>query len=167
MKGNNVPAEVGLQANASSNLTPEQERAVGTLGKDLCVSAGAGSGKTGVLVERFVGLVSEGGLSVPEILCITFTEKAAGEMKQRVAHKFKSLGMEQERQEVEFAYISTIDSFCSRLLRENALEAGLDPDFTILEEYEASSLQRDMAEDLLARWEETNPEGYKLLLEEL
>ncbi|HHT9154953.1 MAG TPA: UvrD-helicase domain-containing protein, partial [Candidatus Tripitaka sp. YC43] len=167
MKGNNVPAEVGLQANAPDNLTPEQERAVGTLGKDLCVSAGAGSGKTGVLVERFVSLVSEGGLSVPEILCITFTEKAAGEMKQRVARKFKSLGMERERQEVEFAYISTIDSFCSRLLRENALEAGLDPDFTILEEYEASSLQRDMAEELLAQWGETNPEGYNLLLEEL
>ncbi|MEK7821844.1 MAG: UvrD-helicase domain-containing protein, partial [Planctomycetota bacterium] len=104
---------------------------------------------------------------VSKILCITFTEKAAGEMKQRVAHKFKSLGMEQERQEVEFAYISTIDSFCSRLLRENALEAGLDPDFTILEEYEAMSLQRDMAEELLAQWEETNPEGYRLLLEEL
>ncbi|HHT9139582.1 MAG: UvrD-helicase domain-containing protein [Planctomycetes bacterium] len=167
MKDNNVLAEVSLQANAPGNLTPEQGRAVGTLGKDLCVSAGAGSGKTGVLVERFVGLVSEGGLSVSEILCITFTEKAAGEMKQRVAQKFKSLGMEQERQEVEFAYISTIDGFCSRLLRENALEAGLDPDFTILEEYEASSLQRDMAEELLAQWGETNPEGYKLLLEEL
>ena len=157
----------GEQYAPTDNLTPEQERAVGTLGKDLCVSAGAGSGKTGVLVERFVGLVSEGGLSVSKILCITFTEKAAGEMKQRVAQKFKSLGMEQERQEVEFAYISTIDSFCSRLLRENALEAGLDPDFTILEEYEASSLQRDMAEELLAQWEETNPEGYMLLLEEL
>ena len=156
-----------MKDNNACNLTPEQKAAVGTLGKDLCVSAGAGSGKTGVLVERFVNLVVKEGLAVPEILCITFTDKAAGEMKQRVARRFQSLGLEQQRQEAEFAYISTIDSFCSRLLRENALEAGLDPDFTILKEYEAVFLQRDLAEGLLVQWETTNPEGYNLLLEEL
>ncbi len=156
------PREVTVKS-----LTPEQREAVETLGKDLCVSAGAGSGKTGVLIERFVNLVVQEGLSVSEILCITFTDKAAGEMKERIAQRFLSLGMEWQRQEVEFAYISTIDSFCSRLLRENALEAGLDPDFDILKEYEAAFLQRSLSENLLTKWEETNPEGYNLLLEEL
>lgn len=153
--------------NIPDYLTPEQRRAVELRGKDLCVSAGAGSGKTGVLVERLAHLVTNEGLSVSEILCITFTEKAAGEMKQRLIQKFQSLGLDGERQKVESAYISTIDSFCSRLLRENALEAGLDPDFIILEEYEAWFLQRFTAEELLIQWEETNPEGYSLLLEEL
>jgi ATP-dependent helicase/nuclease subunit A len=170
MESNNIHIDTSLKTlpEASSRpLTPEQERAVRLLGRDLCVSAGAGSGKTGVLVERFVNLVVEEGLSVSEILCITFTDKAAGEMKQRLAQRFQALGLERERQEVEFAYISTIDSFCSRLLRENALEAGLDPEFVILEEYEAGAIQRDLAEALIVQWEQTNPEGYNLLLEKL
>ncbi len=156
----------GQQVARVEKFTPEQKRAIGLVGRDLCVSAGAGSGKTGVLVERFVRLVKKG-IPVSEILCITFTEKATAEMKQRVAERLHSRGMERQRQEVEFAYISTIDSFCSRLLRENALEAGLDPEFTILEEYEARFLLGSLAKELLARWGNTNPEGYKLLLEKL
>lgn len=169
----NIMTEAGLktthpsQVDSSGSLTPEQKRAVELLGKDICVSAGAGSGKTGVLVERFVNLVVKEGLHVSEILCITFTDKAAGQMKQRIAERFHSPGKEQHRQEVEFAYISTIDSFCSRLLRENALEAGLDPDFVILKEYEAGFLQRSLAENLLVQWETVSPDGYNLLIEEL
>jgi ATP-dependent helicase/nuclease subunit A len=176
----NVGAECGMRnaelnspicnpqsASGRVNLTPEQGKATEILGKDLCVSAGAGSGKTGILVGRFVNLVVKRGFTVSEILCITFTDKAAGEMKQRIAQRFQSPGLEEQRREVEFAYISTIDSFCSRLLRENALEAGLDPDFLILKEYEARFLQRSLADELLAQWEKTNPAEYNLLLGEL
>ena len=85
---------------------------------------GPGSGKTRVLVERFANLVTTRKASIDEILTLTFTEKAANEMKIRAAGLFEEKGMEQERQEIEFAYLSTIHSFCARILRENAIEAG-------------------------------------------
>lgn len=131
------------------NLTPSQLQAVDRDGLDLCVTAGAGSGKTLVLVERFFRLVREKKARVDEILAITFTEKAAAEMKTRIAGAFEEAGMEEERREVEFAYISTIDSFCARILRENALEAGVDPGFSVLEEFDARRMMEEAADEVL------------------
>jgi len=135
--------------------TASQERAVKSTAKEICVTAGAGSGKTRVLVERFVHLVLDDGVRVDSILAITFTEKAASEMKERITREFERVEKEKERRQVEFAYISTIDSFCARLLRENALEARVDPRFRVLEELEADRLVREAADTvLLARPEE-------------
>ena len=69
---------------AAGALTPEQEQAVARRGEALLVSAGAGSGKTSVLVERFVRAVCEDGVSPGRILAITFTDRAAGELRERV-----------------------------------------------------------------------------------
>ncbi|MEK7368078.1 MAG: UvrD-helicase domain-containing protein, partial [Planctomycetota bacterium] len=112
-------------------LTDTQRRGVELVGRDVCVTAGAGSGKTRVLVERFVYLVVTKKTPIQGILTITFTEKAANEMKQRIADRFEELGLERELQDIEFAYLSTIDGFSARLLREHALEAGVDPEFTV------------------------------------
>ncbi len=147
--------------------TEEQRKGVETIGRDICVTAGAGSGKTHVLVERFINLVVSHKVSLTEILTITFTEKAANEMKDRVANRFEALGMEKERQDVEFAYLSTIDSFCTRLLRENAIEAGVNPQFGVLDEYESTYLLRLMIEKTLTDWQEIKASDFETLMNEI
>ena len=135
-------------------LTNSQIKGVTITDRDLCVVAGPGSGKTRVLVERFANLVTTRKALINEILTLTFTEKAANEMKIRAARSFEEKGMEQERQEIEFAYLSTIHSFCARLLRENAIEAGIDPQFRVMDELEAGRLKEQALEGTLKKWAE-------------
>src|SRR5260370_33773729 len=105
----------------------KQIAAADRIGQDLCVVAGPGSGKTSVLIERFSWLVNTQGVDPGRILTITFTEKAANEIKRRLVDAFQDGGAAREK--IERAYVSTIHAFCARLLRENAIAAGLDPPF--------------------------------------
>jgi ATP-dependent helicase/nuclease subunit A len=125
------------------SLTPEQQCAVARRDRSLMVRAGAGTGKTTVLVERFVQAVVEDGTPVESILAITFTEKAAAEMKTRVRRRFLELDRRVEARAAEGAWISTIHGFCSRVLRAHALSAGIDPDFRVLDELEAERIATD------------------------
>jgi ATP-dependent helicase/nuclease subunit A len=125
------------------SLTPEQQRAVARRDRSLMVRAGAGTGKTTVLVERFVQAVIEDGAPVEGILAITFTDKAAAEMKTRVRGRFLELGRRAEARAAEGAWISTIHGFCARVLRAHALSAGIDPDFRVLNELEAERIAAD------------------------
>jgi ATP-dependent helicase/nuclease subunit A len=113
-------------------FTGAQARAIAARHPVVGLSAGAGSGKTTVLVERFLSLVDEG-CAPPEILAVTFTEKAAAEMKERIVRRFEERGDEANRRLTEAAYISTIHGLCARLLRENPLAARLDPSFGIMD----------------------------------
>ncbi|MDQ6764766.1 MAG: UvrD-helicase domain-containing protein [Verrucomicrobiota bacterium] len=113
---------------------------ISQLGRDACVVAGPGSGKTSVLVERYRRLI-ESGIPPHRILAITFTEKAAANMKSLLASK---LGPQMEK-----AYVSTIHAFCYRLIRENAVLAGVDPAVAIFDEREAALLQRRTLTDAL------------------
>src|SRR5579864_1487532 len=79
-------------------------------GEDMCVVAGPGSGKTTVLVERFRRLVLDAGIAPLRILAITFTEKAATNMKQKLAEAFRD--RPEIRREIERAYVSTVHGFC-------------------------------------------------------
>ena len=124
-------------------LTPEQGRAVERRSGSLMVRAGAGTGKTTVLVERFVQAVIEDGVGVEQVLAITFTEKAAAEMRIRVRHRFVELDRRAEARAAESAWISTIHGLCSRILRAHALSAGIDPGFRVLDELEAERLALD------------------------
>jgi ATP-dependent helicase/nuclease subunit A len=126
-----------------SELTPEQAEAVERRDGSLLVRAGAGTGKTTVLVERFVCAVLEDGVAVESILAITFTEKAAQEMKARVRRRFLELGRRGEARAAESAWVSTIHGLCSRILRAHALSAGIDPGFRVLDELEAERLALD------------------------
>ena len=125
-------------------LTEEQEQAVARRGEPLMLSAAAGSGKTSVLVERFVRAVREDGVAPGQILAITFTERAAGELRERVRARFLELGEREAARDTEAAFVGTFHGFCARLLRSHPLMAGLDPDFTILDEGLAGRL-RDRA----------------------
>ncbi|MBC7788802.1 MAG: UvrD-helicase domain-containing protein [Anaerolineae bacterium] len=113
--------------------TAEQQIAIGARGGKVTLSAGAGSGKTRVLVDRFVALAEEG-VSPTAILAVTYTEKAAAEMKQRIVARFTERGEHEMRRLAESAYISTIHGFCARLLRENPIAARLDPSFSVMDD---------------------------------
>lgn len=117
-----------------------QRLAVETDDRSVVVSAGAGSGKTQVLAERFVHLVKTGKAGIDEILTITYTRKAAREMKERIVALLERTGMGEARWLVESAYISTIDSLCARLIRENPFESLVDPFFQQLAEHDAERL---------------------------
>ena len=124
-------------------LTDEQREAVERRDGSLFVHAGAGSGKTRVLVERFVRAVLEDEVGVERILAITFTEKAAAELRSRIRARFLEAGERDHARAVDAAWISTIHGFCSRLLRGNALSADLDPEYRVLAEHEAERLAAD------------------------
>jgi ATP-dependent exoDNAse (exonuclease V) beta subunit len=146
-------------------FTEQQLRAidVGRLGQDMCVVAGPGSGKTTVLVERFRRLVREAGIPPSRILAITFTEKAATNMKQKLAAAFRD--RPEDRRQVERAYVSTVHGFCMRLLRENAIFAGIDPEFRVMDERQADTLQGIAAQEALDLLFQENPERMRRLME--
>jgi ATP-dependent exoDNAse (exonuclease V) beta subunit len=115
-------------------LTAEQEEAVARRSEPLILSAGAGSGKTSVLVERFVRAVCEERIAPARILAITFTERAAGELRARVRARLLELGEREAARDTEAAFVGTFHAFCARLLRAHARAAGVDPGYAILDE---------------------------------
>src|SRR5215813_2941826 len=108
--------------------------------RDACVDAGPGSGKTTVLVEYFRRLV-EAGVDPLRILAITFTEKAAGNMRKKLAGAFHEDPV--IRAKLERAWVSTVHGFCARLLRENAVFAGIDPEFAVLDATQSWRMQQE------------------------
>jgi ATP-dependent helicase/nuclease subunit A len=122
-------------------LTDEQLDAVSRRSGPLVICAGAGSGKTSVLVERFVRAVREDRIPPAQILAITFTDRAAAELRERLRTRLLELGERDAARELQGAYLSTFHGFCVRLLRGHALQAGLDPEFQILDEGLAASLR--------------------------
>ncbi len=133
-------------------LTIEQEQAITRRAEPLLVSAAAGSGKTSVLVERFVRAVREDGVAPGRILAITFTERAAGELRERVRARLLGLGERQAARDTEAAFVGTFHGFCARLLRAQPLAAGVDPDFAVLEEGLAGRLRRRAFEQAVRAW---------------
>jgi ATP-dependent helicase/nuclease subunit A len=116
----------------------------------LAVVAGAGSGKTGVLTERFVHLVAERGVAPEHILTITFTRAATAEMKTRIIRKLEQRGLHDARTRIESAYIHTVHALCRRILQENPFEAGIDPEPSVLPMPAANHLKREAFHRALA-----------------
>ncbi len=125
----------------SVELTDEQCEAIERREGALLLSANAGSGKTTVLVERFVRAVREDGIAPGRLLAITFTDKAAGELRARLRGRLVELDARDAAREMDGAWVSTIHGFCARVLRSHAVAAGLDPGFTVLDEAAARALR--------------------------
>jgi ATP-dependent exoDNAse (exonuclease V) beta subunit len=128
---------------------PEQRAAIDATGR-VFVSAGAGTGKTAVLVERFVGAVCDQGVDVESILVITYTKRAAGELRARIRRDLRSRGRDDLARALDGAWISTIHGFCNRLLKTYPFEAGLDPRFRELDETQAPVLSSEAFDEALA-----------------
>lgn len=150
---------------AAIKLDAKQERIVKTLEGPLFVSAGAGSGKTFTLTQRIMYALRPGSKpqgqwadpqvpepfldSIDQVLAITFTEKAAEELKERIRAALIDEGMDAEAAKVDNAWISTIHGMCSRIIRAHTLDLGLDPAFGVAEY--AEDLKRAAVEHVLRR----------------
>lgn len=133
-------------------FTPEQRLAIDDRAGSRLLAASAGSGKTAVMVERFVQAVLGDAVPVHAILALTFTEKAAGELRERVRRRFAEAGEAEHARTVDSAWIGTIHGFCARVLRAHSLAAGLDPRFEVLEEPAAARLAARAYDDALDAW---------------
>ena len=134
--------------------TPEQRAAIEPRSSDVFTEAGAGTGTTRVLVERYCDAVTEDGSAPDAILAFTFTERAAGELRQRIRRRlvarsraaFEAGEHDRARQiahaarEGERAWITTMHGFCRRLLATHPVAAGMDPRFRVLDEFESARL---------------------------
>jgi ATP-dependent helicase/nuclease subunit A len=136
---------------ARMNLNPEQRAAVDARGL-VFVSAGAGTGKTRVLVERFARAVCDEGVDVESILVITYTEKAAGELRSRIRAGLVERGRPDLARALDGAWISTIHGFCHRLLRSHPFAAGVDPRFRVLDDSQGRVLRGEAFESALTEF---------------
>lgn len=138
-----------------STLMPQQRDIVTTLDRPLFVSAGAGSGKTFTLTRRILWALSpESGpfiRNLDQVLAITFTKDAAAEIRERVRGALIEEGMGDIALQVDDAWISTIHGMCSRILRAHALELGLDPEFSVLDESVSGPLMDRAVDAVIAR----------------
>jgi ATP-dependent helicase/nuclease subunit A len=143
-------------------------------GTSFFVEAAAGTGKTTALVGRIVGLIRAGAATLNRIVAVTFTEKAAGEMKLRLRseiEKVRPLAARQERdwldralEELELARIGTIHALCGDLLHERPIEAGIDPLFEVASEHEAEAIADAAFTNWFQRILSDPPEGVRRVL---
>ena len=144
-------------------MNSDQQAAVAVHGEAF-VSAGAGTGKTTVLVERFVRLVCDEGLDVGSILVITYTRKAAGELRARIRAGLAGRGRHDLARELDGAWISTIHGFCARLLRTHPFPVGIDPRFRELADEQGAVVRGESFERALTSFcASSEPERLRLL----
>lgn len=142
-------------------LTDKQRTSALERGRDVIVTAGAGSGKTRTLVARYASLLADG-LSPRRVVAITFTEKAAREMRSRLRGALNNLIKTAESKEertlwsalsnqMDSARIGTIHSLCAEILRSHPAEAGIDPRFEVLDEGLAATLKKQLVDEAMTQ----------------
>lgn len=156
----------------SVKWTKEQEKVINLRNRSLLVSAAAGSGKTAVLVQRIISMVTDKAepLDIDRLLVVTFTNAAAAEMRERVSVAIEN-ALEQEPYNqhlqrqltlVHNAQITTIDSFCIRILRDHFHKIDLEPGFRIADEGELKLLREDVCEAVLEEfYQKADPEFFR------
>ena len=152
--------------------TEEQKRVIDAEGKDILVSAAAGSGKTAVLVERIIRKITDQAhpVDIDRLLVVTFTHAAAAEMKERIAAALderlaedpENILLERQSSLLRSAQITTIHSFCLYVIRNHFNEIDLDPSFRIADEMELALIRSDLMAELL---EEQYAQGSEDFLE--
>jgi ATP-dependent helicase/nuclease subunit A len=151
-----------------------RRRILAEYGTSFFVEAAAGTGKTTALVGRIVGLIRAGAGTLNRIVAVTFTEKAAGEMKLRLRseiEKVRPLAAREERdrldralEELELARIGTIHAFCGDILHERPIEAGIDPLFEVASEDKAKTIADAAFENWFQKILSDPPEGVRRIL---
>jgi ATP-dependent helicase/nuclease subunit A len=145
------------------NPTVQQQAVIDSDRKEILVEAGAGSGKTTTIVERYIRLI-RGKLEPHNILVFTFTDKAAGELRNRIrdarSDLAKAAGEENpEAVSTSDSWIGTFHSICSRILRAYPVDAGVDPRFSVLDDTATETLKQNAFGEALRNFRDTDPEG--------
>src|ERR1700687_1784029 len=163
-----------LRSDASAGIDETARRAIcDSLDETLIVEAAAGTGKTTELVKRILRMLATGRATMVEIVAVTFTEKAAGELKLRLREALESERakeaddrdvrprLERALETLEEAHVNTIHGFCADLLRERPVEARVDPSFTVLTEPQAERLYARAFRAWLQESLQDPPEGLR------
>ena len=144
------PAERAAIIGFIMNVTQEQQTAIRAIARNQAVLAGAGTGKTFVLVQRFLhALETRPDWELNSVVAITFTKAAAMSMRQRIRREIEAKAgngsdlWQCRLAELDALQVTTVHSYCQRLLAEHALEAGIDADFAVADESEATSLHQE------------------------
>lgn len=152
----------------------DQELAINTIDENVCVVAGAGTGKTAILTHRFINIIKKSPLepsqAMEKILAITFTKKATKEMVDRISKEINILESEDPRfqglyKNIGFLNISTIDSFCQKIISENSFRLGLPSDYKIIEEAEANLILNKALEEVFDKYLQSDQTLTKYLVE--
>ena len=152
----------------ANNWTTEQMNAITSRGSNLLVSAAAGSGKTAVLVERIIQMITKDKVDIDSLLVVTFTNAAAAEMRERIGEAIiKALegnpsdrNLERQLSLLNRSSITTIHSFCLEIIRNNFHKIGIDPGFRISDETEGAILREECVEDALEEYYEKNEQSF-------
>ena len=152
------------------SFTPEQQKVIELRDRNILVSAAAGSGKTAVLVERIIRMITdeEYPVDIDRLLVVTFTNAAAAEMRERISQAInkrleltpESIHLQKQATLLHNAQITTIDSFCLFLIRNNFNDIGLDPGFRVADESEMRLLKQDVLSELLEQWYQNGEESF-------
>lgn len=155
--------------------TEEQKKVISLRNRNILVSAAAGSGKTAVLVQRILGRIldREAPVDVDRLLIMTFTRAAAGEMKERLSAALEkalyedpdNIHLQRQMTLIHTAQITTIDGFCSYIIRNYFHMIGLDPGYRTAEEGELKLLREDVMQELLEEAYEKRDPGFLRLVE--
>jgi ATP-dependent helicase/nuclease subunit A len=156
-------------------FTPDQQRVIDTRNSNILVSAAAGSGKTAVLVERIIKMITDeqNPVDIDRLLIVTFTSAAAAQMRERISKAVaKKLEENPENEHLQRqsslihnAQITTIDSFCLFVIRNNFNEIGIDPGFRVADESEVKMLEADVMDKLLEDEHTTGTEKFLNFIE--
>ena len=131
-------------------LKPGQEKCINTLDRSLVVAAGAGSGKTFTLTKRIVHAIQSGAVDgIDRVCAITFTNKAAGELKSRIKAELRACGLHDQALKVDESWVSTIHGMCARILRSHAVELDIDPMFVMADTTQAQALMDAAIDEVL------------------
>ncbi len=145
--------------------TAEQRAAIEKQNADILVSAAAGSGKTAVLTERILSRLAAGTANIDDFLCLTFTEAAAAEMREKIYNSIAEYTesnpddtfMHEQLKRLRKSNISTIDSFIGSVVKQNCHLIDADPNYRIITEGEVLRLQFDTLDELFkAKYAEKN-----------
>ena len=155
---------------SKTEWTVEQQKAIEARGMQVLVSAAAGSGKTAVLTERVKNIVSDinNPCSVSEILVVTFTRAAAGEMRDRIYKALKETAdsgnnvnyLREQMASLPLADICTMDSFCQKLVKENFTKANVSVDYSVLDDKDLSEMTNDAIEEVINKLYEENDDSF-------
>lgn len=155
--------------------TEAQQKVIDTRNKNILVSAAAGSGKTAVLVERIISMISAGEhpLDIDHLLVVTFTNAAAAEMRERIGKAIdvklmkepENSHLQKQLSLLQSAQITTIHSFCLNVIRNYFHRIDLDPSFKIAEESEITLMKSDVIAELLERWYDEGREDFHAFIE--
>lgn len=157
---------------AKTTFTIEQQRVIDHKKGNLLVSASAGSGKTRTMIERLISLVSNGYTSIDKVLALTFTDASASDMKIKLkdalTEKVNKGGFDHLLSEIDKVYsadISTIDSFCNRLVRKYFFLADVSPDFSICDEGVSEILKKEAMDETFREYYNAQDQKFLLLVD--